>query len=315
MSNNFKNIFKKNNILSLLIIAIILNMAIFPSVYINATKDGLLAWAINLLPSLLPFMIFVKILTNLKTVETFCNNRLAFLGKIYNTSPLCSFVFAMSILSGYPLGAKMISDLYATRKITSSDACRMASFCVTSGPMFVIGSVGVCMFGSVKIGILIYFSHILGALLNGLIYRNIVSHSNEKNITQTPNISVKEKENFATAISTSTLAILNVGAIICVFFVIITALKPIIILLPNELVPLVEGFIEITKGCLDMTCLPQILQLCFATFCISFGGFSTIMQSMAFLSDCHVKLSTFIIQKVTSAIIATLIAVLLFIII
>ena len=285
----------------------LVNLVLFPSVYIKASLDGLLAFSINLLPALLPFVIFTKMLTSLGAMEKVCTKRFAFFGNIYKTSTLSFYVFLMAIISGYPLGAKMISDLYHMGKISKTDAVRMSSFCVTSGPMFIIGSVGVAMFGSAKLGAIIYLAHILGALLNGFIYRKFkisedltAENHSEKNTT------------FSEIISSSVMSMLSVGAIVCMFFVIITALKPLFSLFPSGIIPLFEGLIEITKGCLDMAGLSDLLKIVFATFTISFGGFSTIMQSMAFLSSCDIKLSVFTMQKFTHAILSTLIALAIF---
>ena len=49
----------------------------------------------------------------------------------------------------------------------------MLSFCSTSGPMFIIGAVGAGMFNSTFAGYIMFTSHVLGAFLNGIIYRNI----------------------------------------------------------------------------------------------------------------------------------------------
>ena len=72
-----------------------------------------------------------------------------------------------------PSGAKMVADLYLQGKITKNDAFKMTSFCSTSGPMFIVGAVGAGMFKSAKIGYILFLSHAIGAILNGLIYRNL----------------------------------------------------------------------------------------------------------------------------------------------
>ena len=58
----------------------------------------------------------------------------------------------MSILSGYPIGAKIIHDLYSKDLITEEDAKRMSIFSTTSGPIFIIGAIGVGMLKNYKLG-------------------------------------------------------------------------------------------------------------------------------------------------------------------
>ena len=57
--------------LSIFIIYILINMALFPSLYISRTLDGISAWAFNVLPSVLPFIFFIKLLTSLNILEKF----------------------------------------------------------------------------------------------------------------------------------------------------------------------------------------------------------------------------------------------------
>jgi nucleoside recognition membrane protein YjiH len=77
----------------------------------------------------------------------------------------------MSVLSGYPVGAKLTADFYEKGLITKGQACRITTFTSTSGPLFIVGTVGIGMFHSAKLGIIILLSHFIGAILNGLIYR------------------------------------------------------------------------------------------------------------------------------------------------
>ena len=62
---------KINYFLTFLILLIILNMVIFPKKYINSCFNGISAWALNVLPSVLPFMFFTKLLFELNVIENF----------------------------------------------------------------------------------------------------------------------------------------------------------------------------------------------------------------------------------------------------
>ena len=70
------------------------------------------------------------------------------------------------------MGAKIICSYYEQNKITKDQAKHMMSFCSISGPMFMIGTVGVGIFCSFKAGLVILISNIIAALLNGFIHKN-----------------------------------------------------------------------------------------------------------------------------------------------
>ena len=65
--------------------------------------------------------------------------------------------------------------------------------------------------------------------------------------------------------------------------------------------------LEITKGVqsLSMLNLELVILVPLMTFIITFGGFSTFMQSYAFLEKIGIKKRTLLLQKTTQSLIAT----------
>lgn len=369
-----KNLFvklKNDNLakllLSVLILFFILNMIISPAKFIAQGLNGISAWAFNVLPSVLPFMFFTKALSSLGQIEKLTRPFQRVTKTLFNTPPISFYSFFMAILSGYPVGSKMIADLYMQGKITKDESYRMSAFCSTSGPMFIIGAVGVGMFKSSIIGYILFISHVFSAFLNGLIYRKLgCKKSNDKNkqnknlkIEKTANKSenvdiniaiskqIKDKKNerendnnkISTEIDTqnenikfqtnkennisktpdiseivlsSTLAILSVGCIITIFFIIIECLSPIFNLFPENFSAFLEGLVEITKGCLSLSALPNVkLAVVLASFVISFGGISTLLQSLTMLQQVKMPVKLFALQKLTHALLSALISAIL----
>ena len=293
---------KLNIFLSLTILYVIACIILSPARYITAGLNGISAWAFNVLPSVFPFMILTKVLCDLGIIEKVCNKFGKFTSKIFGTSSISGYVFFMSVLSGYPVGSKMIADLYESGKINQTDALRMSSFCSNSGPMFIVGSVGSLMLKSAKIGYIILASHIISAIINGLIYRKITT----KQEFQTKTEFEYKEFNFGDVILSSCQAILSVGAIITLFFIIIESLSPVFNLFSPTLSAFLSGLIEITKGCLEISKLglSQLFSTSLCSFIITFGGFSTIMQSVALLKRVKMKISTFTLQKLSQAVLS-----------
>lgn len=361
-----KNLFvkpKNDNLLRLLLSALILffifNMIISPAKFIKEGLNGISAWAFNVLPSVLPFMFFTKALSSLGQMGKLTRPFQRVTKTLFNTPPISFYVFFMAILSGYPVGSKMIADLYMQGKITQEDAYRMSAFCSTSGPMFIIGAVGIGMFKNSLVGYILFLSHILSAFLNGLIYRkhglknDYKDKPPKKNISQTTKIQGKNKlknkddkfsqkntidtqsknneikidltnqnsdtnlnranektPDISEIVLSSTLAILSVGCIITIFFIIIECLSPIFNLFPENISALLEGIVEITKGCLSLSTLSNIkLAVILASFVISFGGISTLLQSITMLRQVKIPIKLFALQKLTHALLSALISI------
>ena len=306
-SNNKGDFLKKFDIiLSVFWVLIVISIISQPERFISASLNGISAWAFNVLPCVLPFMIISKLLLNLPPIEAVSKKIFSPMGKIYGTSSMSGYCFFMSIISGYPVGSKIILDLHNQGKITRQDACRMSSFCSNSGPMFIIGSVGCIFLKDYTAGILIFISHVLSALINGLIYRGLLMKSFQENII---NSTKTKKDSFAEIVYSSIQASLTVGAIICLFFIVIEWFVPFLSIFPLGIRGLLEGMIEITKGSITLSTLnSKIMSIGFLSFVITFGGISTVLQSMSFLKKAGVSSPLFILQKFSQAIIALVIS-------
>ncbi len=303
MESNLK---KYSLFLTIFIIYIIISMVIFPSLYISQTLAGLNAWALNVLPSVLPFIFFTKVLSSLGGIEKITSHFP--MQRLYRTPSISGYVFLMSIISGYPVGAKMTADLYQSGKVTREEAFRMTSFCSTSGPMFIIGAVGVGMLLSPRAGYIILLSHIIAAFLNGFLYRKIKA----KELPHEKIVVDKNTNDLGSMVLDSALSIISVGAIIAIFFVIITSLSPLLSFLPKSIASIFAGLIEITRGCKDISlCLSPDFAICACSFIISFGGISTMLQSLTMLSKIKMPVWLFTLQKFSHAVLALLISILL----
>ena len=320
---------------SLFVSFLICCMIIKPNLCINSVYSGLAVWAKCVLPSLLPFMFFTKLLTNLNFISKLTNKFYKLNSIFFKAPKISSYIFLMSVISGYPVGAKMISEYYKMGIISHKDANKLCTFCSTSGPLFIIGSVGTAMLKSTKLGYILFVSHLLSTILNGLIYRNFFVENNEnKSLTNKKNFSILEKndqkinkkqqknDNFnqnmlAASMKDTILSVLIVGGYIAIAFLIIDIFNELNLFYPiNYLLEicglksysqaLTSGLLEVSKGCLMLSNLgtPKILIMTIASFLISFGGLCVFLQATTFLKDAKVNLKFYLFQKITHGVLS-----------
>ena len=288
--------------LTMLCLYFLLCMIVFPQRFIQSSLNGISAWAFNVLPSVLPFMFFTRLLSSLGTMENITKPFSKLSYKLFKTPSISIYVFLMAILSGYPVGTKMVADQYLQGKISKEDALKMTSFCSTSGPMFIVGAVGISMFKSAKIGYILLLSHILSSIINGMVFSKIKVKNEEK--LQKINIR-KQNFNISDIVLDSTISILSVGCIITIFFIIIECFAPVFNFLPPNISAFFQGVIEITKGCLTLSQIPnKFLAVSLASFVISFGGISTIIQAKTMLKNLNMPTSLFVLQKLLHGLIS-----------
>ncbi len=307
-------------IFSALIFAIMIIIISNPKRYTSVTIGGLKLFFFSVLPGLFPFMLLTKLLTEIGFVfkATQKLNTPAYI--LFGTKGISIYAFLMSILSGYPIGAKIISDLYVKNLITESDAKKMAVFCTTSGPIFVIGAVGAGMFGSFKIGVVLYLSHILSSTILGIIYGNIKKKKENKNdiSTANPALPIKKDNVFGECVLQTINSLFVVGAYITIFYLLGEILQSLGVfnLLIKTLSPLTQklgmnnsllsgvlyGILEVTRGAKELSVCISPLSICLCSGLLSFSGISIIMQSMVFLKQAKIKMHNFVLTKVIHSI-------------
>ncbi len=315
----------KRNIISLVFLSFVVCLIFFSSSNISAAKSGLKLWANSVIPSLLPFFIAIEVLSQTNITKLFGKLFNKIMKPLFNISGEGSFALLMGILSGYPVGAKIAVNLRKNNVCTKEECERLLSFTNNSGPLFIIGTIGVSLFGSSLIGFLLLVTHILGSLTTGMLFRfwkndkkqiqayNTSKYDNKLQIVTYSNLGEILSESIMKSIST----ILMIGGFIVLFSVIISILNtsgiiniisiifiPIcrLLHLPNEFSnSLFIGILEITNGIslIAGIKLKQIsINIIITAFLLGFGGISILFQVLSVVSKSDLSIKPYIIGKI-----------------
>lgn len=294
-----------------------LPVVLFPDRYIGSVSAGLNLYAVSVLPALFPFFFFSKILAELNFGYDLGLALRKPLKKLFNAPALSGYVLVMSMLCGYPVGAKLTSDFYEKGLLKREEARAVSAFTSTSGPLFIVGTVGVAMLGNKTAGYIILMSHYLSAFINGLLFRAKKSESVALPAVPKINFDAMLGESMLNSI----ISVAIVGGYIAVFNMVLDLFfdiglialfaRPLTLLGINVRLGegLAAGFVEITKGCLILSQsgfgLKIVAPLC--AFGITFGGLSVTLQSLTFLSKCKISPLFYLASKTVQGITAFLI--------
>lgn len=295
-------------------------LVIFSSSNLASAKNGMYLWASSVVPSLLPFFIATEILsyTNIISILGRFLNR--FMRPIFNVPGEGSFALIMGIISGYPVGAKIVSNFKAQGICTDVECERLLAFTNNSGPLFIIGTVGVSLFSSSSIGLKLFFSHLLSCLLVGFLFRwwktskrtssiSTVSTSNTVNNLGFSNLGLVLSKSIQSAIQ----SVIIIGGFVVLFSVIISMLnssnilslfcnilEPILKLLNIPIVysqGIITGIIEVTNGVKLVAINTNSISIIIASFLLGFGGFSVLLQVLSITSEAKISIKPYIIGK------------------
>jgi len=317
---NFR--FKKNIIPCVFCLFIIFLVA-FSNQNLIASKNGLILWATCLVPSLFPFLVATELLNYTNIPNKLGNIFSKIMYPIFNLPGESAYAFIMGIICGYPVGAKIVSKFYSENTCTKEQAERMLAFTNNSGPLFIIGTVGISLFCNFDIGILLFCTHILSSISVGVIFSLISRFKALKTKTHpieyrncNPSCSLSSLGDIlSNSINSAISTILLIGGFVILFSVVICIINNLNILnyfsnLFGNYSLFVKtfftGIIELTNGvdlCSDISGLLNI-RIVLCSVLLGFGGFSVMLQILSIISKAQLSIKWYLYGKILQGIFA-----------
>ena len=317
----------KKNFLSILLCLFIFCLLVFSRSNISAAKNGLSLWVNSVVPSLFPFFIAIELLNHTNVAHILGKLLNRFMKPIFNVPGIGAYIFIMGIISGYPTGAKIVTQFRENGMITKAEGERLLTFTNNSGALFILGTVGITLFGNSTIGILLLLTHILACISVGIIFRfwklNDTEKINSNNLNK--NFKASSSNILGSSISNSINTILMIGGFIVLFSIIISILNTskVLLILSNIFipimnffnidtkfcVPIISGILELTNGISLVAGLPNKLlstNIIISAFLLGFGGISVVLQIYAIIADTDISIIPYILGKFLQGIFASI---------
>lgn len=113
----------------------------YPALSLEYASTGLNLWLTKMVPTLLPFMILSGIMIRMNLTEGFVSLLHPLIHRIYGTSKNGSYTIVMGFLCGFPMGARIIGELYEGGKLSREESSRLLYFCNNIGPIYFLSYV------------------------------------------------------------------------------------------------------------------------------------------------------------------------------
>ena len=250
----------KNKLSDLIIfpvcVFLILYLIANPEQVSSGIYDGVMVCFNILIPSLFPISVLAVFLINCGIVDKLNKNPFLF---------SCA-VFSISLIGGYPIGAKIIETANKNKLLNNRDSNILLTFCINGGPAFIITAVGKVILNHRQIGLYLFFAHILASstifAFNLKKIKEIKISANNQNNSS---LSTRFIESVATA-STSMMGI-------CSYVILFSG---VVNLIDNKLI---IGLLEISNGMLYNKNIYLI------SFLLGFSGICIILQVISIAKD------------------------------
>lgn len=325
--------FRARHALFLLCTGGMLFLLLYPAPAMEAVREALRLCAQTIVPSLFPFLVFSALMVNLLPQSAL--NRLCapVMAHIFHLSGNSAAVLALGFTGGYPVGVRTAAMLYRSGTLSRAEVLRLLAFCNNSGPGFLLGVVGIGVFGSTAVGLWLYLIHLLSALCVGILFRffpqkNTQPHTQNRR-SQQQSAPLSFPRLFTEAVTGAFQSVLSICAFVLFFMILLrmfaftgalallsTALSALLApfgMTEHLTTALLAGLFELSTGsaCLQGAALtPGTAAL--ASFLLGWGGLSVHCQSLLFLQEAQLPCGTYFLGKGLQAFFAALLSLLLF---
>lgn len=258
---------------------------LFSKQLFSGISSGISICLNTLIPSLFGFMVLSKFITDSPLGEL--------LGKPFSflTKPLFRLdsnlfsIFLLSLLGGYPVGPRLLSEQVKEGRISQSTAQRILPFCVNCSPAFLISGVSLPLWNTVLPGVILFSAQTLSCMVIAFLT------GRRKSVPAPAPVQNRQKPDWAFLFVDSVNGSVRSMAAVCGFVVLFCGLFSFLDLLPlsGQTASLWKGFLEVTSGCQTVSgsFIAELYAVCLFT---SFGGICVHLQTMALLSGSGLKL-------------------------
>lgn len=294
-----KNFIKKT-VTCLFVLIILIFFLIKPALTGDYAYIGLTIWYKNMIISLLPVTILVNLLLASGLYKPLMRPLTRLTATIFRLSEEGIFAVVFGFLAGFPLGAKITTDLYLEKKISKQAAEYLLAFTNNIGPAYFTGFVltRICPGHNKYFALWIMYGIPLlyGILLRHTVYRNMHMSSSQSKIhaSETSFLAI-----LPGCIQLSLCQMAMLGGYM-VFFNALRVIPHVLLCRYREVLIFCHTLLEISGGlkCLLINVKDSPFYLLFVHAALSFGGLCCFFQTASLLSQTDLSAKKYMLHKI-----------------
>lgn len=265
---------------------VLILLLIKPEKTINNAANGLSVWYKSMVPSLLPMMILSGCMIKLNITSSFASLLFPVTKRLFHISKNGTYALLIGFLCGFPMGAKVICELYSQNKISKEEATALLPICNNIGPIYML-SYGLKTFDAQPLYVILILFYCIPI---GYAFFNL----RKKHFSNLNNTS-KMHTNFVIAldesITDSAAGILSLGGYLMFFNILLVPLD--LFSFNPKLKKIMACLVEITNGLSYQAELPSYLYLAL----LQFGGICCFFQTLKYTQKTDLNFHKYLFCK------------------
>lgn len=261
----------------------------------KGVTNGLTLCITTLVPSLFIFMVIASFISFGELSELIGKPFGYITNKIFGLPKICASTIILSLIGGYPVGARCTQSLYESNKINLYQAKKLSLIAVSSGPGFVINFVGCSLFNNKKAGIILFVSQLVGYFFVALLAGKLVKTKSEDATLES-----SKNSGFVETVEQACKATINMCAMVILFSAILS--------ITNEIFKNSSLISDILSAVLEITTACNQLYTKYPLYVISaligFGGICVHAQVFSALKEIKPNKPLFFLLRIIQGITA-----------
>ena len=303
-----------NYFLTFIIILFGVGLIFFSSSNIVAVRNSLDLFLNSVFLSLFPFLIMTELLSYTSLIPWISSKFKRVMPTVFNVSAIGIYPFIMGIISGYPVGARIVANLREENRISKIEGERLLVFTNNAGPLFIIGCIGCGIYLNSSIGFILYLVHFLSSVATGFIFGHFYKNTYRE---ESINSQLLDFSSLGEIISKCIKKAFYTLSIVCGFVIIfslivsmIDASKILTVFNNIWIENLLFGILEITTGIQLISLIKNstlFYHLIATSFLLGIGGISVLLQVWSVISKTDLSIKPYIIGKIFNGFVSALI--------
>ena len=269
----------------------------------SSVKAGLSLCAERLIPSLFPFLVLSELIASSDLVLRLFKKPTFPLQKLLRLSPAGCTALLLGMLCGFPSGTKYASEAYENGRLSQKELERVLPLSNLPSPAFLINAVGISLFQSRRIGVLLYGCTLASALLTGLILLRCAKKEEDASVLEAPLLRRSSKSSvaqFTDAVASAAKGMTLICAYVVFFSAVSGALNAMlqVLHLPTFLQGLSFCILELSGGVSHAASLEDLrvaLPLC--AYGAGWSGMSVHCQLLALCQGKRLSACSYLTAK------------------
>lgn len=298
----------KKHSYSLLLSFLFVLLLLFPDISKAGASEGLSLWYSSVVPILFPFLILSNLMILNNSFSWFLQPFFKIQTWVPSFNPWYFYALILGFFCGYPMGAKAVSDLIQTKKLSLSEGKELLPVVNQASPMFLAGYLGIHIFENrLSFSQIMFFIYLPPMAAFCFLLLKSFFPKRRKTFSAS-SVSVTNKKNSMSpsmehTIWDSFFILVTIGVYMMLFTILSHLCQ---LLLPGSVfLSIATCFLEFSTGLnrlKQIVSIPEAVRDSLLLALASFGGLCTAAQTYSIVGNTGIPLKYYLMKKIFLAV-------------